>query len=835
MRLVSTFGSACNLSRRSALLGFGGVAVETLISDVKYGWRLIVKNPFFSLTVVVVLGLGIGANAAIFSVINAVLIKPLPYQDSEQLVMLWQRWPGIGMPKDQNYTSAPEFLDVRRYSSAFSDVAAMRSAGLNIRVGDTPELIPSQLVSANFFELLGEEAQLGRTFLPEEEQLGRDTVLVLSHGLWQRRFGADPGIVGRAISANGRSYTVIGVAPPDFRDPWVPTAEMWTPLAFTEQQLTQRGSHGLSVVARIRPSLTLEQARADMDRVTAQIKEENAFYRTFDYKVLINPLLDEYVGDIRPALLLLMGSVGLVLLIACTNVANLLLVRASAREREIGIRAALGAGRRRLVRQMLTEGMLLVAAGTVAGVVLARAGVFMLNVAAKQTFPRLADASLDLSTLAFTAVIATATGAVFALIPAVQGSRGVSAESLKGGGRGSTTGGRKLRLRRALVTAEVALSLLLLVGAGLLIKSFMRLQQVDGGFDPDGVLTMQIALPSARYTQPEQIRNFYRELMSRVAVVPGVSEAGAVSVLPLSGGGSSGTVTLDNPAEGSEPGPEADQRIATPGYFEAMGIRVVRGRTFDETDNETAAPAAIIDESLAQKFWPGEDPLGRRIKRGPPQSTNPWTTIIGVVRHVRDRTLEEPSRVQVYWPHAQVPLNFMGLTVKSNLQPLSLAKTIQSEVASLDPDQPVFSIRTMEELTATSVLRRRLIMSLLTSFATIALVLAAVGIYGVISYWVTQRSQEIGIRMALGAHRFDVLKLVIGQSMPVLLLGVLLGLGGAFALSRLMGGLLYEITTTDPGTFVAYSAGLALVGLIASYVPARRATQVNPITALRDQ
>ena len=809
--------------------------METLISDIKYGWRLIVKNPFFSMTVVVVLALGIGANTAIFSVVNAVLLKPLPYQDSEQLVMLWQRFPGIGIPKDQNYTSPPEFLDVRRYSTAFSDVAAMQSTGVSIRVGDTPELIPGQRVSANFFKLLGAEAQLGRTFVPEEEQLGRDTVLVLSHGLWQRRFASDPEIVGRAINANGRSYTVIGVAPPGFRDPWVPNAEMWTPLAFTEQQLTQRGNHFLSVVARIQPSLTLEQARADMDRVTAQIKEENTFYTTFEYKVLINPLLDEYVGDIRPALLLLMGSVGLVLLIACTNVANLLLVRASAREREIGIRAALGAGRRRLVRQMLTESMLLVAAGTVAGIVLARVGVFLLNAAAQQSFPRLADASLDLSTLAFTAVIAAGTGAVFALIPAVQGSRGVSAESLKGGARGSTTGGSRLRLRRALVTAEVALSLLLLVGAGLLIKSFMRLQQVDGGFDPQGVLTMQVALPQARYSQPEQIRSFFRELSSRVAVIPGVSTVGAVSLLPLSGAGTSGTVTLDNPAVDPESPPEADQRIATPGYFEAMDIRIVRGRTFEEADNETAAPVAIIDESLAEKFWPNEDPIGRRIKRGGQQSTSPWTTIVGVVRHVRYRTLEEPSRVQVYWPHAQVPSFFMSLTVKTELDPQSLTRTIQSEVASLDPDQPVSLVRTMEELTATSVLRRRLTMTLLTLFAAIALVLAAVGIYGVISYWVTQRSQEIGIRMALGAHRLHVLKLVIGQSMSVLLIGVLLGLAGAFALTRLMAGLLYEVSATDAATFVAYSAGLALVGLVASYVPARRATQVNPITALREQ
>jgi putative ABC transport system permease protein len=809
--------------------------METLISDIKYGWRLIVKNPFFSLTVVVVLALGIGANTAIFSVINAVLLQPLPYRDSEQLVMLWQRFPGIGLPKDQNFTSPPEFIDVRRHSSAFSDVAAMQSTGVNIRVGDTPEMIPGQRVSANFFKLLGTEAQLGRMFLPEEEQLGRDTVLVLSHGLWQNRFGSDPGIVGRAINANGRPYTVVGVAPPGFRDPWVPNASMWTPLAFTEQQLTQRGNHFLSVVARIRPSLTLEQARADMDRVTAQIKEETAYYTTFEYKVLINPLLDEYVGDIRPALLMLMGAVALVLLIACTNVANLLLVRASAREREIGIRAALGAGRRRLVRQMLTESMVLVAAGAVGGIVLARVGVFLLNAAAEQAFPRLADASLDLSTLLFTVVIAAGTGLVFALIPAAQSSRGVTAESLKGGAHGSTTGGRRLQLRRALVTAEVALSLLLLVGAGLLIKSFVRLQQVDGGFDPEGVLTMQVALPTARYTQPEQIRNFYRELLSRVAVVPGVGTAGAVNVLPLSGAGMSGTVTLDNPAVDSEPEPEADQRIATPGYFEAMGIRVVRGRAFAETDDETAAPVAIIDESLAQTFWPNEDPIGRRIKRGGVQSTNPWTTIVGVVRHVRYRTLEEPSRVQVYWPHAQAPVFYMSLTVKTDLEPLSLAKTIQSEVASLDPDQPVSLVRTMDELTATSVLRRRLTMTLLTSFAAIALVLAAVGIYGVISYWVTQRSQEIGIRMALGAHRWDVLKLVLGQSMAVILIGVVLGLAGAFALTRLIGGLLYEVSTTDAATFVAYSAGLALVGLVASYVPARRATQVNPIKALREQ
>jgi putative ABC transport system permease protein len=812
--------------------------METLLSDIRYGCRLIVKNPVFSLVVVVALALGIGANTAIFSVLNAVLLKPLPYQDSGQLVMMWQRFTGIGVPKDQNWTSAPEFNDVRRLQSSFSEIAAMQAASFTILVGNTPERILGQVVSPGFFTLLGVQPFMGRTFSADEEQQGKETVVVLGHGLWQRRFASDPGVVGRTMNINGRPYQVIGIAPAGFRDPLQQDAEMWAALSFTDQQLTQRGSHGLLVMARIKPGLTLEQARSDMARVSERIIEgaPDYPYVKFGYRVLINPLLEEYVGDIRPALMMLMGSVGLVLLIACTNVANLLLVRASAREREIGIRSALGAGRSRLIRQMLTESVVLSLAGAAVGVALAHAGVSLLSAMAAQSFPRLADTRIDLSALTFTIAVALATGILFGLVPAFQSARGATQDVLKEGSQATTAGRARLRLRRALVAAEVALSLLLLVGAGLLIKSFMRLQRVDAGFDPSGVLTMRIVVPAARYPQPDQVRNFYREVLRRVSALPGVAKAGLNNGLPLSGAGGSGTTTIDNPAFPDDRGtPEADQRSVTHGYFEAMGMTMLGGRAFDERDTDTSQPVAIIDETMAKTFWPDEDPIGKRIKRGGRQSTQPWHTIVGVVRHVRYRTLEEPSRVQVYVPHAQLPLTGMSLAIKANLDPRALSNAVQREVIAVDPEQPVWAVRTMDELMATSVMRRQLVMSLLTLFAGIALMLAAVGIYGVISYWVTQRSHEIGIRVAIGASRLDVLKMVLGQSMSVVLIGVAIGLFGAAALTRLMTTLLYNVSPTDAVTFAGYSAALILVGLLASYLPARRATRIDPVTMLRQQ
>ena len=429
-----------------------------------------------------------------------------------------------------------------------------------------------------------------------------------------------------------------------------------------------------------------------------------------------------------------------------------------------------------------------------------------------------------------------ATGILFGLFPAFQSARGTTQDALKEGTQASTAGRGRLRLRRVLVAAEVALSLLLLVGAGLLIKSFMRLQEVNAGFDPSGVLTMRIVVPAARYSQPEQMRSFYREVLRRVSALPGVTKVGATNGIPLSGSGGSGTTTIDNPAIPDDQGtPEADQRIVTPGYFEAMGMTLLSGRMFDERDSETGQPVAIIDETMAKTFWPNEDPIGKRIKRGGRQSTAPWLTIVGVVRHVRYRTLEEPSRVQLYMPHAQAPTTGMSLAIKTMLEPRTLSTSVQREVIAVDPEQPVWAIRTMDELMATSVMRRQLIMTLLTLFAGIALMLAAVGIYGVISYWVTQRSHEIGIRVAIGASRLDVLKMVLGQSMSVVLIGVAIGLVGAVALTRLMATLLYNVSATDAATFASYSAALILVGLLASYLPARRATRIDPVTMLRQE
>jgi putative ABC transport system permease protein len=811
--------------------------METVLADVRYGCRLILRNPLFSTVVVLVLALGIGANTAIFSLLNAVLLKPLPYDDADRLVVMWQRFTNIGIPKDQNSTSAPEYADIRRLQQSFSDMAAVQNASFNILVGDMPERVVGEVVSPGYFRVLGVEAFLGRTFLDEEEQQGKDAVVVIAHGLWQRRFASDPGLVGRTLNLSGRPHQVIGIAPPDFKDPQQPDTEMWTALSFTPAQLTQRGSHFLTVYARLEGGVTLAQARGDMDRVAQRIVEEaaNYPYKQYDYTILINPLLEEVVGDIRPALMMLMGAVGLVLLIACTNVANLLLVRASAREREIGIRTALGAGRGRLIRQMLTESVVLSLAGAVVGIVLARLGVSALASMAAQSFPRLAETRIDLTALSFTIAAALATGIVFGLVPAFQTARAEAQDALKEGALTTTASRGRLRLRQVLVMAEVALSLLLLVGAGLLIKSFMQLQRVDAGFDSSRVLTMRVSVPAARYPQPEQVRSFYREVLRRVSALPGVVHVGGGNGLPLSGIGGSGTTTVDKPAlTQEEAGPEADQRFVTPGYFEAMGMTMVRGRAFDERDTETSQLVAIIDESMARTFFAGDDPIGQRVKLGLRSTQQqPWRTIVGVVKHVRYRTLEEPSRVQLYLPHAQLPVTGMSLAVKTNVEPRTLAAAIQREVTAIDSEQPVWSIRTMEEMTAASVMRRQLIMTLLTLFAGIALLLAAVGIYGVISYWVTQRSHEIGIRVAIGASRLDVLKMVMGQSLSVVLLGVAAGLGGAIVLTRLMATLLFDVSALDVPTFATYSAGLILVGLIASYLPARRATRIDPMKVLR--
>lgn len=810
--------------------------MSLLIQDLRYSVRLLRKNPAFTVVALVALALGIGANTAIFSVVDTVLLRPLPYDDPGRLVKLWTRFVGIGLPNNQNAVSAPEFADFHTLNQSFSHIAAISGDSFNISERGLPERVEGASVSPSLFPLLGVRARLGRVFLPEEGQTGRDNVVLLGDALWRRRFGGDPALVGRKLRINGRSFQVIGILPRGFQFP--ADADIWTPLAFSNEDLSpnNRGSHGLEVLARVKPGLSVVQARADMSAVGQRMMELHPEYpyRQYDFAVIVTPLLEEIVGDIKTALWILMFAVALVLLIACANVANLLLARASGREREMAIRTALGAGRRRLVRQLLTESVILSVLGGAAGLLLARWGLRVLTTISAASFPRIAEAHMDMRVLGFTMLISIATGVVFGLAPAFHVSL-VTQASLKEGGRGSSAGRTSQTLRRALVVTEIALSLVLLAGSGLLLKSFVRLMEVDPGFRPDSVLTLRMSLPDAKYPQPAQIRSFYREVTDRVSKLPGVETAGLISALPLSGSGGSGTTTVDSRAvSGNDASPEADWRPVSPGYFKAMGIRLLAGRYFDDRDTDTAAPAAIVDETMARTYWPNEDAVGKRIKLGEAKSSRPWMTIVGVVRHVRYRTLEAQSRVTLYWPHPQFPFSSMSLAIRSSAaDPRALAATVQRTVLTVDPDQPIYKIRTMNELMADSVARRRLAMLLLAIFAVAALVLAAVGIYGVMSYSVTQRSNEIGIRMALGASRGSVLRLVLGQSLRLTLFGVTLGLAGSLIMAGVISSLLFNVRPRDPLTFTLVVLVLTFVALVASYLPAYRATKVDPMISLR--
>lgn len=812
--------------------------MESVIHDVRYALRILRRSPAFTIVAVLALAIGIGATTAIFSVVNAAILKPLPYPEPRQLVQIWMRFTGIGIPNDQNWVSAPEFMDLQRNSS-FSQLAAIDGGSYNINAGGNPERIEAGNVTTGFFPLLGVQARLGRVFLPEEGQAGHDAVVLLGDGLWKRRFGADPSVVGRKLVMNGRPYTIIGVLLPGFQFPR--DAEVWTPLVFSPDDLSpnSRGSHGLHAIARIKPGLTFEQARADMAALSTRIIEQNPAYpyRDYNFGIILIPLLEQEVGDIKVALWVLMGAVGLVLLIGCANVANLLLVRASARQREIAVRQALGVGRWRLARQLLTESLVLAALGGVCGLALAYWTLRALIASAAESFPRVAETRMELPVLLFTVFVSLATGVLFGLAPAFQTAKRASYEPLKEGARG-TVGRGSHRLRSALVVGELALSLALLAGAGLLIQSFLRLQDVDTGFRPDGVLTMRIALPEQKYSTLEQTRTFYRELLERVRRLPGVDAAGAITGLPLSGTGWSGTAVVDSRAVPErETTPEVDQRPVTPGYFEAMGLQLVRGRLFDAHDNETSSRVAIVDETMAKTYWPHEDAIGKRLHEGDRGSSAPWRVIVGVVRHVRYRTLESPSRVELYWPYEQTsfPLGSMSLAIHTTTDPLSLSNAVQKMVFSLDPDQPVYRIRTMHDLVSTSVARRRLSTFLLSIFAGLAVVLAALGIYGVISHTVAQRSHEMGIRMALGAGAGSVVWLVLRRSLTLTLAGLVTGIAGSLLLTRFLSTLLFDVKATDPTTYLVGAVFLGVVAQLASFLPAYRATAIDPVNALRQE
>jgi putative ABC transport system permease protein len=810
--------------------------MTTLLQDLRYAIRVLLKNPGFTLVAVLTLALGIGANAAIFSVVNTVLLKPLPYPNPDSLVKVWTHFTGIGLPNDQNWFSAPELRDVQQQNRSFSDITVISQGTFSLGVSGNPQSLNGATVSPTFFNLLGVRPYLGRAFLPDEGEQGHDRVVVLGYGLWQRVFAADPQIIGKDIAIDGRSCKVIGVMRQGFDYPF--PSDLWTPQVFvpTDFAPNNRGNHGYEVLARIKPGLSLAQARSDMETVSKSIIEQNREYpyQRFGFALILHPLLEETVGDVRTSLWVLMGAVGFVLLLVCANVAGLLLVRSTARQKEIAVRVALGAGMRRIIRQLLTESLLLSLVGGLLGLLLTPVLLNVIVTLSATALPRVVSTGIDVRALLFTFAVAVGTGILFGLVPALEASRGVQYQILKEGGRTGTQGRASHRLRRLFVSAEAALAVLLLAGSGLLLRSFVKLLDVDPGFRAAGVLTAQISLPTAKYAKPEQARAFFDELVNRVQQLPGVQTAGAVSSLPLSGTGNSGTTTVDSRAVApQDASPEADWRVVTPGFFQAMGISLISGRYFDTRDSDTAAPVAIIDETMARTYWPNEDPVGKRIKRGGMESTAPWMAIVGVVRHVRYRTLEARSRVQLYWPVAQRPTNFMGLAIRTAADPMSLAPAVQKTVLEIDPQQPVDRVLTMQELMADSLARRRLTLTLLAAFAGGAILLAALGIYGVTAYMVTQRQQEIGLRMALGASRSDVLGLVVGQGMSLMLAGLGAGLVLSLGLTWVLGSLLFSVRPYDPMSLAAAAGALALVALIACSLPAWRATRVDPLVALR--
>src|SRR5262245_50659585 len=810
--------------------------MQTLWQDLRFGFRTLTRKPGFTIVAVIALALGIGANTAIFSVVNSVLLRPLAYQDPEALVVINHDYPKINLKAS---VSAIGYTHYRDNAKSFESVVAMTGGGFNLTGGGDPEQVNGSRITYNFFSALGAEARLGRVFLPEEDQPGRNKVVVLSHGFWQRRFGGDPGIVNKTIMLNDESYTVVGIMPPRFQfgRELGQVVDLWTPIAFTPQQLTYNNltNEFLFVFARLKPGVTIGQAQTELDTIADNLRRQYLPWAgsRSGWGLTTGYLSELVIGNIRQALWILMGIVGLVLLIACANVANLLLARAADRQKEMAIRTALGAGRWRVIRQLLTESALLALMGGAIGLLLAWLGINALAKVNQVQIPRASEIGLDWRALAFTLGVSLLTGIVFGLVPAIQISKADLHETLKEGGRTGSSGARAW-VRNTLVVLEMGLALVVLVSAGLLIRSFWRVQQVNPGFAPRGVLAMSLSLPTTKYKVPAQRANFYHELLQRIRALPGVQSAGATSILPLSGNNSSGSFRIEGrvvpPGQSS---PHGDRWAATTDYFSTMKIPIIRGRFFDDRDTMESQPVAIIDETMRRKYWPDEDPSGKRITLQSRDGYPIWREIVGIVGHVKHSGLEGESRVQYYIPHSQVQNSFMGLVVRTNVDPASLTGAVRGAISGLDKDLPVFRVKTMDQFVIDSTAQRRFAMTLVGIFATVAMALAAVGLYGVLSYSIMQRSHEIGIRMALGAQVRDVLRMVVGQGMLLALAGVVLGSVAAFLLTRLMANLLFNVTPTDPLTFTTISLLLSLVALLACFVPARRATKVDPIEALR--
>ena len=804
--------------------------MDTLLADLRYALRTLRRSPGFTAVAVLTLALGIGANTAIFSVVNAVLLRPLPFHDPDRLVLLWERSPQLEFMT----VAYPDFVDWREQSRAFEDIAVFnRYRTLNLTGVAEPERLATAVVTASLFPVLGAQAAVGRTFLPNEDHPGAPRTIVLSYGLWQRRFGSDPSLVGRALTLDGQSYTVVGVMPRGFQYPR--GVEVWAPLGlFLDAGMRNRANHpGLVGLARLKPGVSLDQARVELSGIARRLGQQ--YPTNAAIGASMTPLVDVVVGGgVRRTLLVLLGAVGFVLLIACANVVNLLLARGAVRSGEIAIRAALGAGRVRVLRQLVTESLVLSLTGGAGGLLIAAWGVELLRAFAPDSLPRVAEIRIDGWVLGFTLVLSMIAGVVFGAAPLVQSARADLAGTLKAGGRGTTAAPSRHRLRSGLVAAEVALSLVLLTGAGLLLKSFVRLQQVDPGFDSKGVITFQVALPPAKYPTGPATAGFFRQALERAEAVPGVTAAAWVDPLPFSTGGWQAGVTLEGVPE-PVPGdnPLLNASVVSPDFFRAMGVPITAGRAFSAHDDERAPRVAIVNRALVRRYWPGQNAVGKRVKFGPASSASPWMEIVGVSGDIRRTGLDAEAQAELYFPYARQPLRALTLVARTVGDPADYIRPLRGAVLALDPDQPVYNVRTMEQLLADSLVARRFSMTVLAVFAVVALLLALIGIYGVLAQFVAQRSNEMGIRVALGARAPDVVRLVIHQGMRPVAWGLAGGLVGALGLTRVLATLLFDVKPSDPATYAGVVALLAGAALLACYLPARRATKVDPVIALR--
>jgi putative ABC transport system permease protein len=821
------------------------------MTDLRYALRQLAKSPGFTVVAVLTIALGIGANTAVFSLINALLVRPLPYQKPSQLVLIWERFATQGLERIP--VSPPEYLDLEKEFQSSTGLAAFTFQRFNLGGGDVPERISGAAVSPSLFSLLGVEPIKGRTFAREEQGQGHDDIILISERLWKRRFNSDPALVGKSLLLNGRNYTVIGVMPAKFEFPiplfgiqgnqFAERVDIWKPIAFTPLELKERYSRSYALIARLRPDVPVTKAQAELDQLISDwIRAYPDYYSGGGFGARIYPLQDQVVGGMRTGLAVLLGAVTFVLLIVCANLATMLLARASARERELAIRVALGAGRWRLLRQMLTESVLLALVGAAAGIILSVWGLELLKQIGARTVPRLSEVNIDFVVLMVTAMVAVGTGILFGLIPAFATAKPELTEALKEGGRSSTTSAERNQLRNSLVIAEIALALVLLVGAGLLLKSYARVQNIDPGFDRRNVLTAELNLPdskyprreSADYREGEAMINFWNEALRRVQELPGVEAAGLTTILPLSGSNSDSSFSIGGRVfDKNEPGPDEEIRIVTPDYFRVIKTPLLRGRFFIESDDSHAPGVVIINDALEKKYWPNEDALGKRITFSDPHNPDPkWLTIVGIIRSVRHRGLDLDPAPEYYLPLAQRAESSMILTVRSRQDSGPLTSAIRREIQSVDPDQPIANVRTLETVTADSIAPRRMSMVLLGAFAGIALLLASVGIYGVISYLVVQRTHEMGVRVALGAQRSDVLRLIVGHAAKLVGIGTVAGLILAFLSTRLLSALLYNVGAFDPTTFLFVTIALVAVALLASYIPALRAARADPVVAL---